>query len=78
MSKRINLYFHDDFYNALLSNAGRGNISKFIEEKLSAIFMDKNADLESGYKKMSEDKKQMEEMIHMANASIEDIGHEAW
>lgn len=78
MSKRINLYFHDDFYNDLVSNAGKRNISKFIEEKLGAIFTNKNAEIESGYKKMSQDKKQMKEMITMANACVEDIGHESW
>ena len=42
MYKRVNLYFHDYFYQMLLDKIGKGNISKFIEEKMLIIMNDES------------------------------------
>ena len=78
MYKRVNLYFHDYFYQMLLDKIGKGNISKFIEEKMLIIMNDENKELEDSYKKMGQDKQQMADAISMANACIGDIDNESW
>jgi hypothetical protein len=78
MAKRMNLYFHDDFYNLLIEKVGRGNISQFIEDNLISVISDKNCKLEQGYRKMAEDRIQMQEAVKMANACIRDLSNEPW
>ncbi len=78
MSKRLNLYVHDNFYELLLKKVGRGHISQFVEENLMPIISNDNKKLEDGYRRMAQDKEQMEEAIKMSNACIGDVGHEPW
>ncbi len=78
MSKRMNLYFHDAFYNLLIEKIGKRKISHYIETTLMPLILEKNSTLEEGYKRMGQDKKQMEEAINMANACMGIVGNEAW
>ncbi len=78
MSKRMNLYFHDVFYNLLIEKIGKRKISHYIETTLMPLMLEKNTILEEGYKKMAQDKQQMQEAVKMANACVGMVGHEAW
>lgn len=78
MSKRLNLYVHDEFYEKLLSYVGRGHISSFIEEQVMPLIQNTDDALEIGYKKMSQDRAQMREAVRMANNCIVDITNETW
>ena len=74
----MNLYFHDEFYELLMERAGKGHISQFIEESLMPIISGKGKDLEAGYRKMGQDRQQMQEAIKMANASLPELNNEPW
>ena len=78
MSKRLNLYVHDEFYEKLLSHVGRGHISNFIEEQVMPLIQNTDDALEIGYKKMSQDRRQMREAVDMANGCIGDVANGAW
>lgn len=78
MSKRMNLYFHDSFYELLIEKIGRRKISEYIEKTLTPLIINNNLTLEEGYKKMAKDTAQMKAAIKMANACVGDINHETW
>lgn len=78
MSKRLNLYVHDEFYDKLLSHVGRGHLSSFIEESIMPLIQHTDDAIEIGYRKMSQDKLQMQEAVSMANNCIGDVGNEPW
>ena len=78
MARRMNLYFHDAFYDLLIEKIGRRKISEYIEKTLTPMIINNDRFLEEGYKKMAQDKKQMGEALEMSNACIGDISSEAW
>ncbi len=78
MSKRLNLYVHDEFYEKLLSHVGRGHISSFIEEKIMPLIQNADDAIEIGYRQMAQDRLQMQDAISMANGCIGDVGNESW
>lgn len=78
MAKRMNLYFHETFYNLLIETIGKRKISHYIEQTLTPLIMKKHTDLEEGYKRMGQDKEQMHEAVKMANACVGVVDDDAW
>lgn len=77
-SKRMNLYFHDVFYNLLIEKIGKRKVSHYIESTLTPIILERQESLEEGYKRMGKDEKQMQDAVNMANACMDVVTHEAW
>lgn len=77
MSKRVNLYIHDEqLWSAFTHLVGKGNVSKWIENMIRPL-VDK-ADLANAYKVMAQDRQREEEADEWINGTSGDVGNESW
>jgi hypothetical protein len=77
MSKRVNLYIHDEqLWSDFTHLVGRGNVSKWIENMIRPV-VDKS-DLANAYKMMAEDDAREKEAQEWLSATSGDVGHESW
>lgn len=77
MSKRVNLYIHDEqLWSDFTLLVGKGNVSKWIENMIRPL-VDKS-DLARSYQMMAQDRQREEDAKEWINGTAGDVGNESW
>jgi len=72
MQRKLTITIDERVYEGLHNVVGRGHISRFVESLVRTHVV--GAELETGYRAMSQDKDREAEVLEWAEATVGDVG----
>jgi predicted CopG family antitoxin len=76
MQRKLTITIDEEVYEGLYRVVGSGHIASFIEDLVRPHVL--YADLEAAYAQMAQDEAREAEALAWAEATIGDVGDEAW
>jgi predicted CopG family antitoxin len=76
MQKKLTITIDKEVYEGLYKVVGPGRISRFIEDLVRPHVL--HPDLEAAYAEMAQDEERERTALEWAEATVGDVGDEAW
>jgi len=76
MQKKLTITIDEQVYNGLYEVVGSGRISRFIEDLVRPHVL--RLDLNAAYRDMAQEEAREAEALEWAEATVGDVGDEAW